>query len=342
MGVRLFLHLRYQIVCAQLLPVKERKTITKRNPRLIYSQIVSCLQRDLRVPDSLMKCSKLDLFPEIRDALGNKLIIIIGNLSNLRADVQGRIIDDPHQILAAACAIEADLMAWLAALPPDFTYSSHTVMPMDHSFERICGGIRPFNNQYHSYPDLWSPNLWNHYRCARIIVSELILANVHKVSSTSPRGSLSEDFRLHCKSLRSTIRRLGADICRSVPFHLGACNAGILPGRPMLPAETYIGGLMLLWPLFVAGIVEGRNHPQRKWVRQCLGMIGRSMGMDQALALMDILAVDPGMFHSVEKFGEDADEESSSPGVMSVSIFHVPYYELGNSKEYQQIRASSA
>ncbi|KAJ5404321.1 hypothetical protein N7509_004192 [Penicillium cosmopolitanum] len=291
MGVRLFLHLRYQI---------------------------------------------------IRDALGNRLIIIIGNLSNLRADVQGKILDDPQQILAAASAIEADLMAWLAALPPDFTYSSHTVMPTDHSFEHICGGIRPLNNQYHSYPDLWSPNLWNHYRSARIIVSELILANVHKVSSTSPHGSLSEDFRLHCKSLRSTIRRLGADICRSVPFHLGACNAGILPGRPMLPSETYIGGLMLLWPLFVAGMVEGPNHPQRRWVRQCLGMIGRSMGMDQALALMDILTVDPGMFHSVEKFGENADEETSSPGVMSVSIFHVPYYELGNMKEYQEIRASSA
>lgn len=319
-----------------------KKGTREGKPRLTDLQIVSCLQRDLRVPDSLMNCSKLDLFPEIRDALGNRLIIIIGNLSNLRADVQGKILDDPQQILAAASAIEADLVAWLAALPPDFTYSSHTVMPTEHSFEHICGGIRPLNNQYHSYPDLWSPNLWNHYRSARIIVSELILANVHKVSSTSPHGSLSEDFRLHCKSLRSTIRRLGADICRSVPFHLGACNAGILPGRPMLPSETYIGGLMLLWPLFVAGMVEGPNHPQRRWVRQCLGMIGRSMGMDQALALMDILTVDPGMFHSVEKFGEDADEETSSPGVMSVSIFHVPYYELGNMKEYQEIRASSA
>lgn len=308
---------------------------------LTNQQITSCLQRDMRVPDSMMHCSKLDLFPQLKETLGNKLIIIIGNLSNLRADIKAQTTDDPEEVLAAACAIEADLIGWLATLPPDFTYSSHTVMPMDHSFERFCRGIRPYNNQYHCYTEIWAPSLWNHYRCARILVSEIILAQVHKVSCSSPQGYLSEEFRLHTKSLRSTIRRLGEDICRSVPFHLGACNSAVLPGRPMLPSETYIGGLILLWPLFLAGIIEGANHPQRQWVRKCLNMIGNSMGMDQALALMDILTVDPGMFHSVEKYGEEADEQASSPGILSVSIYHIPYYNLGKVKEYQELRAST-
>lgn len=289
-----------------------------------------------------MHSSKLDLFPQLKEVLGNKLILIIGNLSNLRADIHTQSFSDPQQVLTAACAIEADLVAWLAALPPDFTYSSHTVMPMDTSFEQRCRGIRPFNNEYHSYPDIWAPSCWNHYRCARILVSEIILSHVQKVSSSCPVGSLSEDFRLHCKSLRSTIRRLGADICRSVPFHLGACNSEVLPGRAMLPAESYLGGLMLLWPLFIAGIIEGPNHPQRRWVRQCLGVIGHSMGLDQALAEMDLLTVDPGMFYSTEMYGEEADQENASPGVLSISIFHVPYYELNTVKEYQEIRASSA
>lgn len=309
--------------------------------KLTYSQIISCLQRDVRVPDSLMNSSKLDLFPQLKETLGNKLILIIGNLSNLRADIHANPFINPHQVLSAASAIETELVSWLAALPPDFTYSSHTVMPMDHSFEQCCRGIRPFNNEYHSYPDIWSPSLWNHYRCARILVSEILLSHIHKVSNNSSHGLLSEDFRLHCRSLRATIHRLGADICRSVPFHLGACNSGVLPGRPMLPSESYLGGLMLLWPLFIAGIIEGSNSRQRLWVRQCLEMIGNTMGMDQALAMMDLLTVDPGIFHSSEIYGDEADREILPVGVLPISIFHVPYYKLDNFESYRGIRASS-
>ncbi|KAJ5991609.1 hypothetical protein N7522_011816 [Penicillium canescens] len=315
-GVRLFLHLRYQI-------------------------IISCLQRDVRVPGSLLETAKLDMIPQVKDALGNKLITIIGNLANLRADIHTTANSNPQEVLTAACAIEADLIAWLVTLPPDFTYSSHTLMPLDRVFERRCHGIRPLNNEYHLYPDIWAPSCWNHYRCARILVSEIILSHAHKLSNGSAT-SLSEDFRLHCKSLRSTIRRLGADICRSVPFHLGACNSEVLPETPILPPESYLGGLMLLWPLFIAGIIEGPKHPQRRWVIQCLKTIGHSWGLDQALAEMDLLTVDPGMFCSAERYGEAADVMSGLSGVLQFSIFHVPYYGLSALKEYQAIRASSA
>lgn len=281
------------------------------------------------------------MLPQVKDAVGNKLIMLIGNLSNLRANIHTKAFSDPQEVLSAACAIEADLIAWLAALPPDFTYSSHTLMPLDLTFERRCHGIRPYNNEYHIYPDVWAPACWNHYRCARILVSEIILSHVHKLSNSSPT-SLSEDFRLHCKSLRSTISRLGADICRSVPFHLGACNLEVLPETPMLPPESYLGGLMLLWPLFIAGMVEGPTHPQRRWVIQTLGTIGNSRGLDQALAVMDLLTVDPGMFYPVEKYGEAADTPAGSSGVLPFSIFHVPYYNLPGMKEYREIRASSA
>jgi hypothetical protein len=267
--------------------------------------------------------------------------LIIGNLSNLRAKIHTKTLTNPQDILSAACAIEADLLAWLAALPPDFTYSTHTLMPLDRSVEHRCHGIRPFNNEYHIYPDIWAPSCWNHYRCARILVSELILQQVHKISNTSP-ASLSEDFRLYCKSLRSTIRRLGTDICRSAPFHLGACNSEVLPDTPILSSESYLGGLMLLWPLFVAGMVEGPTHPQRLWVIQCLKTIGNTWGLAQALAEMDLLIVDPGMFHSADIYGEVADMATGSSAVLPFSIYHVPYYDLPVLKEYRQIQASSA
>ncbi|KAF7523310.1 hypothetical protein PCG10_006714 [Penicillium crustosum] len=212
---------------------------------LALYEIISCLQRDVLVPSSLLEFTKLDMIPQIKNAVGTKIILIIGHLSNLRANIHTQTLTDPQEILSAACAIEADLLAWLAALPPDFTYSSHTLMPLDRSFERRCHGIRPYNNEYHIYPGIWAANCWNHYRCARIFVSELILSQVHKLSSSSPT-SLSDDLRLYSKSLRSTIRRLGADICRSTPFHLGACNSEVLPESAILPPESYLGGLMML------------------------------------------------------------------------------------------------
>jgi hypothetical protein len=280
------------------------------------------------------------MIPQVKDALGNKLITIIGNLANLRADIHRKAKSNPQEVLSAACAIEADLNAWLVTLPPEFTYSSHTLMPLDRAFERRCHGIRPLNNEYHLYPDIWAPSCWNHYRCARILVSEIILSHAHRLSNSSAT-SLSEDFRSHCKSLRTTIRRLGADICRSVPFHLGACNSEVLPETPILPPQSYLGGLMLLWPLFIAGIIEGPTHPQRQWVIECLKKIGHVWGLDQALAEMDLLIVDPGMFCSAEMYGEAADAAAGSLGLLPFSIFHVPYYGLSTLKEYQALRASS-
>ncbi|KAJ5494224.1 hypothetical protein N7463_010311 [Penicillium fimorum] len=315
-GIRLFLNVRYQI-------------------------IISCLQHDVHVPSSLLECTTLDITPAINDAFGTEIILIIGNLSNLRASIHTQALTDPQEIIRAACAIEADLLAWLAALPPDFTYSSHTIMLQDRSFERRCHGIRPYNDEYHIYPDIWVANCWKHYRCARILVSELILSQVHKLSNRSPT-SVSDDFRLYCMSLWSTIRRLSADICRSGPFHLGACNSEVLPEAPILPPESYLGGLMMLWALFIAGMVEGPTHPQRRWVIQCLRTIGNTWGLAQALALMDLLIVDPGMFHSVERYGEAADTATGLPEVLPFSIYHVSYHDLPALKEYRELQASSA
>ncbi|KAJ5428632.1 hypothetical protein N7445_010086 [Penicillium cf. griseofulvum] len=272
-GLLLFLHLRYQI-------------------------IISCLQRDARVPESLLECTKLAMFlQQPAEAHGNRLTMIIAKLSNLRADISTNIYKDDQEIVSAASAIEADLIAWLAALPREFTYTTHTRSPFDFAFQKQFRGISPYDDQYHVYPTQWVCNSWNQYRSARIIVSEIILSRVRQISDSSSLASLSEEFRLHCRTLRSTIRRLAVEICRSVPFHLNAHQTQREPN--LQPPESYIGGLVLLWHLFVAGVVENPGHGLRRWVIKCLEMIGNTMGIDQALAVADIVAADPGVLHSV-------------------------------------------
>ena len=259
------------------------------------------------------------------EAYSNRLIIIMGKLSNLRADIQTKVITNDQEIIAAASAIEAELLSWLTALPPDLTYETLTKSPYDFLFQERCRGLRLYDDQYHVYPTFWACNIWNQYRCARILVSELILSHMWKISDSS-KLEMSEDFRAHCKTLRTTIRRLAVDICRSLPFNLGAHQKDASPNCP--PPESYLGGLTLLWPLFMAGIVENPGHALRRWVGDALKMIGNAMGIDQALALMDMIALDPGMLQFENGVPSEHNSIAKPAKVSPSALLDLPFEEI--------------
>lgn len=288
-GLRLFVQLRFQIVCWVCFH-------TALHGANIDPQIVSCLQRGARVPQSVLDCSRLAMFlrPQ-REACGDRLISIIGKLSNLRADINSKTITDGRQILATAYAIEAELMAWLAGLPPTFMYTTIKNPTIDAEFLRRSRGILPYSNQYHIYREFWLGHTWNQYRCARIIVTEIIMSCLRRLSTHSAGGCSSEALDAHCNGLRETARQLAVDICASVPDHLG------LVGELSTDKRSHIGGIVLLWPLFLAGATENRTHALRKWVVGCLRSIGYTMGIDQALALIELQAAEPGFFEDVDR-----------------------------------------
>lgn len=251
------------------------------------------------------------MFLRPAEAHGNRLVMIIGKLSNLRAEIRANAFDNEREIISAASAIEADLIAWLASLPPEFNYTTHVISPFDFAFQERFHGISSYDDQYHVYPNLWVCNSWDQYRSARIVVSEIILSHVRQISDSSSLSSLSEEFRLQCRALRSTIRRLAVEICRAVPFHF---NAHVVDRESNLPPpESYVGSLVLIWPLFVAGIVENPRHGLRRWVVKCLQMIGNTMGIDQALAVADIVAADPGVLHFLSEEEDPLVEMSGAP-----------------------------
>ncbi|KAJ5491355.1 hypothetical protein N7539_002922 [Penicillium diatomitis] len=263
----------------------------------------------LRGPDQLKTEIGLRLFLHLRYQISNRLIMIIGRLASLRADLREGIVTDSHEVLAITSRLEADLVAWLATLPPEFNYQTETVIPYDILFQERRGGLVPYDDQYHEYPNLWISNTWNHYRCTRIIINEIALEHIRKLAMSSTNASLSEEIWQQGKAQRINIRRLAVDICRSVPYILGA-----LPNsrsHAALPLERFMGGLTVLWPLFLAGIVERPNHALRRWVIQCLRLIGHSFGFDQALATMDIVAADAGILREVDD--HDVAEECPSP-----------------------------
>ncbi|KAE8149423.1 hypothetical protein BDV25DRAFT_156336 [Aspergillus avenaceus] len=297
-GLKLFVQLRFQI-------------------------IISCLQRGMRVPDPLLDCAKIAMFLRTQvDAYGDRLIGIAGRLSNLRSNINMGLLTDHKEILSAAYGIEAELMAWIAGIPSEFLYTTvESPTLSDISFNMWGHGPHPYNNRYHIYSDLWLCHTMNQYRCARIIVSEIILSCLGRISLSTPTATISSDLLEHCTRLRSTTRQLACDICSSVPYHFSVGNILSEPFDSLPVNQSYVAGLILLWPLVLAGATESLNHPLRKWVISCLRLIGHSMGIDQALALIDILESESGVFEGVGD-GQDGIyfRETDAPAINRVLV----------------------
>ncbi|KAI9932179.1 hypothetical protein MW887_009689 [Aspergillus wentii] len=163
-----------------------------------------------------------------------------------------------------------------------------------------CRGIHPYGNQYHSYRDFRVSNVWNQYRCARILNCEIILNCLGKLSSKSATG-WSTELKSHMSSLRVTARQMAIDICATIPFHFGAGAPNDSEESFVPDNESYIGGLVIQWPLFIAAASEAKNHPLRKWVIGCLKAIGHTMGINQAFAVVDIVRTAKGFFDKTDQ-----------------------------------------
>lgn len=231
-------------------------------------------------------------------AYGDRLITFMGRLSNLRADINEKILTDRKKMLEGAYSIEAELMSWLTSLPENFAYTT-----VEGPCPQFSWGPRPYNDRYHIYSDFWVCASWNQYRVARIIISDLILTCIRELNAGLP---LSTDLANHAAQIRNTARQLASDVCASVPFHFSDNALRIATGKSdtttfnQVPLQQgFIRGMVLLWPLAIAAATRGKNHPLHTWVIDCFHLIGNDMGIDQALALVEVLGSDDGTFDTL-------------------------------------------
>ncbi|KAL3454861.1 hypothetical protein BJX65DRAFT_315802 [Aspergillus insuetus] len=267
--------------------------------QLRFQIITGCLQRGLHVPTSVLECNRIAMWLKPQtEAHCDSIINIIGHLSNLRADIIAGVLTDAEKILPVALALNEDLIAWAAEVPPEFTY---TVVedPPPNVLDGVAYGCKPHNNRYHIYHDLWVSHAWNHYRCARILTSEIIITCLRRLTPIQqvPGKVLHRQIAM----LYRTSKDLAMDICGSAPYHLGAgcIYAG---SRRRIPAsQTYMGGMLLLLPLAIAAATDRRGHSMRAWVIQCLRVVGHAMGIDQAFAVIEVLETESGPFEDFEE-----------------------------------------
>lgn len=281
---------------------------------LTVQQLIGCLQKRVPVPLALLEWSSkaAAMHPSFEGAVVDQLTHIIVKLVNLRADIQNQVLTDTAKILSISHELDLELTNWALNLSPGWSYQ--TVTCRDNSFFRIseCDKLRPYNGRYHIYRDLWACNIWNNYRYARILVNEIILLQLQSQASRSTALSYSSVFQDHCRSVRDAAREVAADICYTVPYQLGIIPLeNDAPQNPSGP-QSSIGGFTLLWPLYVASVIDGSLHPLNRWVTDCFRVIARTMGIDQAVALVTLMSTESGAAEWIDDLDDESDDSRGS------------------------------
>ncbi|KIW70549.1 hypothetical protein PV04_02807 [Phialophora macrospora] len=128
------------------------------------------------------------------------------------------------------------------------------------------------------YSDIQVGKVWNQYRCARIVLHEVIieiLENLIAINTCS-----RHELVYTIKQSAQTITTMLSAICDSIPFHLQQVDSN---GRLVtLTSQRVLGGEHLLWPLDVVFRSQWSNEYQRSQARKALEEIGTCFGLRQA------------------------------------------------------------
>ena len=196
------------------------------------------------------------------------LVGIIGRFIDIHASIRNDNFIDSSSIIREAHACEVELETWEVQLPIQWEFTTLSTVDGEHGM---------FRGQYHTYRDFWTARIYNHYRWARILVNELLLMHLDRVSSCPFNIEQQRE-----KSL-ATISKMALDICTSVSSQFWRHSAKDAKIR-FVPAMN--GVFLLLFPLAVAGSAKGVPEDLHHWVIALLDKIGNTMGVQQALKLI--------------------------------------------------------
>jgi hypothetical protein len=217
------------------------------------------------------------------------LSISVLRLNDFCAAIKDQTLTRPSDIIRAALKLDGDLVSALLDTP---STSSYRIVQVSGLTCEEPPGRTVWGDTYHIYSSIAASSMWNNYRSARILLREIIIDTLQHMRSAKD----GDDNRHHALAYesRQIALQLMDDIFASVPFHLGVtlpCTGlASSTDQPQLSVGAVgSGGMTLLWPLLSAANSGFASLQQRKWIIACLDKIGRSMGINQARAMAQLL-----------------------------------------------------
>jgi len=225
------------------------------------------------VPPSISEWSQAALeFETPEEAASTALSELATKFANIRSGMSAfHDYSNCDFIIASLCELDNEYTTWLNHCPPSFLYKTVTLSERSEDV---------FSDHYHVYSSLWTATIWNHYRCVRILINEVILDQLNHVFQHPEASILLWDnpnvYENQALASNSMLLQLSHDICSSVPFFLGYHTG---------EAPKSVSGNLLLWPLYSAAVTGMVSDMMRIWVAGRLKMIADVLGIRQAAPL---------------------------------------------------------
>ena len=132
-----------------------------------------------------------------------------------------------------------------------------------------------------TYFDLYVASVWNIFRAARLLLIKLII----KLSDTIGEND-------NCIEHIHTANRIVEDMIASVPYHLTdnlqVFLSQLSRNTEIIDPGKYLGGLLLMHPLYVASEMPFVPEKMQEYMRKCLAWIGLNMGLGQATLFANV------------------------------------------------------
>lgn len=199
-------------------------------------------------------------------------------------------------LLRQIASTEFQMDKWPNTLSPQSTYTT-VQLPLDDPIDL-------WGTDAHVYPTFSAGNDWSRYRMLQLLAHSLRLRAYRIIYGPlhgfGQPGFDHENAQLsslagYVATTHSKIRAIANDICASMPYHLGyrsKLKPGLCYPGDSFPSGKYprlLSACQIIWPLYVAGIVEGVDAAQRLWISRQLAFINAEMGIGKAAMLSELV-----------------------------------------------------
>lgn len=209
----------------------------------------------------------------VSDAKADELVELLARVSQVVADAETQ---DDIKTITAATAVDQLLLQWRRDLPPRWAYHRAQRPPARYRNQADAESLF-FDETYHIYPDAWACNIWNFCRVGRILLHRLIYIRAQKNNYPIPHAT------------NEAISDLPMEIAQSVPYALGQVGSAREAGVDLTSSVDYLGGFIVMWPLFLATDITPVGSALREWAIQRLEVIGHCMGIGKAQFMARVL-----------------------------------------------------
>ncbi|KAG9679111.1 hypothetical protein KCU99_g8646, partial [Aureobasidium melanogenum] len=280
---------------------------------------IACLLNDLPIPPFIYDLqSRIFEFlyrPESPAARYQQVSLQFADFNHA---FRHHLFSTPEDVIARATGIEAEMTAALVDMP--IHWKAETLPPARMPDDKtLKGGVPNFELQY---KDQATSYVWNSFYSSRILLRQAVLKTVQHVESQDGDKSKYENLKLRCHSI---MRDCQTHILASIPsFMRSQSYTGfLLPGRRIqdpaeigdpqtlqnasnepsksdrelipeafvseLPVMHALGGYGFLWPLYVVGYCSTTTPEILEYVKDMYQVLGKTMKIEQALVLEDML-----------------------------------------------------